>query len=223
MWRQWHEPEIADYQRYVYDHLDGAVSALYEYHCSLERVLPPEKIAYGGIPVDTRELQPVGLQVDGPVRLFLGRDRTRMLMKGSDLLEDAARIALARHPGRAELTLVENRPYAEFIQLLKGAHVVLDQIYSYTPATTALMAMAYGLNTVSGGEPDFYRFIGETDNQPIINAPTELEPLGGVLSDVVAHPEEIAERGRRSRQFVEKHNACEVVARRFLDFWTSKL
>ena len=223
-WSLWHTEAMTRYHSYVYDHIDGAVSALYEYHCALERVLPPEKIAYGGIPVDLDSFSPVALPDDiGKVRLFLGRDRSRMMVKGSDLLEQAARTVIDRHPGRAELTIVENRPFGEFVTLLRNAHVVLDQIYSYTPATTALMAMAYGLNVVSGGEDDYYDFIGEYENRPIINAPIELDALTDTLENIVLNPGLIAGRGRRSRRFVEKHNDCVTVASRYLDFWTSRL
>lgn len=223
-WQAWHTQEMKDYQQYFYDNIDGAVSVLYEYHLALQRALPSGRIAYGGIPIDLDKFQPLTLpeRID-KVRLFLGRDRSRVLMKGSDFLLQAAQTVVERHPDRAELILVENRPFDEFIALLKSAHVVLDQIYSYTPATTALMAMAYGLNVVSGGEPDYYRFIGENDNHPIINAPITLDSLTDTIEQIVLHPELIAERGRRSREFVEKHNDCTAVARRYLDFWTSIL
>lgn len=223
-WAEWHQPDLVNYQRNVLDQLSGAVSVLYEYQLGMEHALGRDRAAYGGLPIDTRLFTPVDIpeSID-KVKLFLGRDRNRKLMKGSDLLETAAERVIERHPGKAELVIVENRPYAEFVQLLKDAHVVLDQIYSYTPATTALMAMAYGLNVVSGAEPEYYDFIGEHDNRPIINAPIELDALTDTLEQIVLHPEQIAERGRHSRQFVEKHNDCEVVARRFLNFWLTKI
>lgn len=222
-WDEWHAGDLVDYQNHVFDTIDGAVSVLYEYQLGMERRLGKELVAYGGIPVDTSLYEPVDLsdKID-KVRLFLGRDRTRKLMKGSDLLEVAARRVVEHYPEKAELVIVENRPFAEFVELLKGAHVVLDQIYSYTPATSALMAMSYGLNVVSGAEPEYYDFIEEYDNRPIINAPIELDALMATIEDVVLHPELIADRGRRSREFVVKHNDCEVVARRFLDFWTKR-
>lgn len=223
-WTAWHASPLVDYQREVLEELTGAVSVLYEYHLGMQRALGADRVAYGGIPVDTSLFQPVDLpEKIEKVKLFLGRDRNRKLMKGSDLLETAARRVVDEMPDRAELVIVENRPYAEFVGLLKDAHVVLDQIYSYTPATTALMAMAYGLNVVSGGEQEYYDFIGEHDNRPIINAPIELDALTSTLREVVSHPERIARRGCRSREFVLKHNDSEVVARRFLDFWLSKL
>lgn len=221
-WHDWHKKPLKEYQQHFYSNIDGAVSVLYEYHLALQRTLPSDKIAYGGIPVDLDMFEPIKIpdHID-KVRLFLGRDRTRMLMKGSDLLEIAARKVVERHPDKAELVIVENRPFDEFITLLRSAHVVLDQIYSYTPATTALMAMAYGLNVISGAEDDYYNFIDEHDNRPIINAPIDLENLTDTIEQTVLHPELIAGRGRQSRRFVEKHNECTAVARRYLDFWKS--
>lgn len=221
-WQLWQDKTLRQYQQYFYDNIDGATSVLYEYHLSLRRMLPADKIAYTGIPVDLELFEPVTLpeKID-KVKFFLGRDRTRMMLKGSDYLEEAARAVVSRYPDKAELTIVENRPFGEFITLLKDSHVVLDQIYSYTPATTALMAMAYGLNVVSGGEDDFYNFIGEHSNRPIINAPLTVEALTDTLEQIVLNPDRIAERGRRSRQFVERHNDCNVIAQRYLDFWTS--
>lgn len=222
-WDEWHAANLVKYQREVIEQLDGAVSVLYEYHLGMVRALGNDRAAYGGLPIDTSLFQPVELNESEKVKLFLGRDRNRKLMKGSDLLEEAAKQVVAEFPDKAELEIVENIPFAEFTQRLKNSHVVLDQIYSYTPATTALMAMAYGLNTVSGAEPEYYDFIGEHDNRPIINAPIELDALTETLRQVVLRPEEIVERGRKSREFAVKHNDTEVVARRFLDFWTSKL
>lgn len=223
-WNQWHDPELVEYQRYALTQLDGAISVLYEYHLGMLKALGTNRVAYGGLPIDTQRFSPVYIPDRiGKIKLFLGRDRNRKLMKGSDLLEVAAKRVVERHPDKAELVIVENRPFNEFIELLKGAHVVLDQIYSYTPATTALMAMSLGLNVISGAEPQYYEFIGEGENRPIINAPLELESLTDVIENIVLNPEQIAIRGKRSREFVLKHNDSEVVAKRFLNFWMEKL
>ena len=223
-WQQWHDEKLVDYQHYVLDRLDGAVSVLYEYDLAMRRALGDDRVAYGGIPIDTSLFAPVEIPENlERVKIFLGRDRLRKLMKGSDLLEAAARAVVERHPDKASLEIVENRPYAEFVGLLRNSHLVLDQIYSYTPATMALMAMAYGQSVVSGGEPEFYDFIGESSLRPIINAPIELDGLTRAIESVVVDPSSFARRGRESRLFVERHNDCEVVARRFLNFWMSKL
>lgn len=224
MWEEWHAKPLVDFQRHALSKIDGAVSVLYEYQLGIEKALGADKTAYGGIPIDTDCFTPVELPDKiKKVKLFLGRDRNRKLVKGSDYLETAARRVVEKHPGKAELTIVENKTFDEFTELMKNSHVVLDQIYSYTPATTALMAMSYGLNVVTGGEPDYYDFIGEHDNRPIINAPLQVEALTDVIERIVLNPDEIRQRGHRSRQFVVKHNDSRVVARRFLEFWTKKL
>lgn len=227
----WQTAPLRDWCEEFYQGIDGAVSALYEYHLSIARRLPAEKIAYGGIPVDVESLAPVDIpESPSRVRIFLGRHRHRMAEKGTDRFEVAIRRALDRNPGRGELVVVENRPYAEYLSLMRSAHVVVDQAYSYTPATNALLSMAYGIPTVSGGEPEFYDFIGQAATpgvppggfdplRPVINSPVDVEGMTGVFDRLLRHPEELRQRGIASREFVLRHNACEVVARRFLDFW----
>lgn len=227
----WQTGPLRDWCEEFYQGIDGAVSALYEYHLAVARRLPPEKIAYGGIPVDVEALAPVDIpESPSRVRIFLGRHRHRMAEKGTDRFEVAIRRALERNPGRGELVVVENRPYAEYLSLMRSAHVVVDQAFSYTPATNALLSMAYGIPTVSGGEPGFYDFIGQPATpgvppggfdplRPVINSPVDVEGMTGMFDRLLRHPEELRQRGIASREFVLRHNACEVVARRFLDFW----
>lgn len=217
----WHARDLVDYQNYVFDNIDGAVSVLYEYHLAMLARLGEEKCAYGGIPVDLDDIPYIPLTtIPRRVRVFLGRDRNRIRLKGSDILEKAARNALWRHPGKASFNLIENVPLPVFMAAMADSHIVLDQIYSYTPATTALMALAQGKTVVSGAEPEYYSFIGENDNRPVVNAPLDVDGLAQLIEDLILHPETLAARGRDGRDFVAAHNDCTLVAKRFLDFWT---
>lgn len=138
-------------------------------------------------------------------------------------MEQAAREVAGRYPDKAELVIVENRPYKEYLELLKSAHVVLDQLYSYTPATNALQAMAYGLCTVSGGAPEFYDFIGEKEMRPVMHVEPDYQSVVNVLEDAVLNSSDLRRRGLEGRAFVEKHNSCETVAARCVDFWQRRL
>lgn len=220
----WQKDPLRTHCETIYDGIAGAVSALYEYHLACRRCLPESHIAYGGIPIDTRSIQPVEMpdRID-KVKLFLGMHRDRKVEKGTDRLLAAARRVVERYPDKCTLEIVENIPYAQYIERMRGSHVVLDQLYSYTPATNALLAMAMGLNTVSGGEEDYYRFIGEERLHPIINAVPDDDALYGIIEETVLHPELIKQRGLEGREFVVKHNDTSVVARRFVDFWTRRL
>lgn len=223
--QRWIHDPLESYNNYIYENIDGATTVLYEYDLAVRRRLGDSMTEYIGIPIDTTAIKPVEIS-DRPdkVRIFLGRHRTRQREKGTDIFEHAAREVVSRHCKTAELVIVENRPYNEYIELLRSAHLVLDQLYSYSPATNAMLAMAMGINVVSGGENLFYDFIGESENRPIINvSPDDYHGIVHAIEEIVRHPETIAGRGRRSRDFVVKHNDVDIVARRALNFWTSHL
>jgi glycosyltransferase involved in cell wall biosynthesis len=221
---RWLSTQLVQECHHVYDNLDGAVTALYEYQCSVSKHLPKEKVAYGGIPIDTDAIQPIALP-DNPdkIKFFLGMHSYRQAEKGTDRLLAVAKRIVDAYPDKCELEIVRNLPYNEYLGRMRNAHVVLDQLYSYTPATNALIAMAMGLNVVSGAEPEYYDFIGEDKLHPIINAIPDDEELYHTLEDIVTHPEYLARRGRESREFVVKHNSLSVVSNRFIRFWEDRL
>lgn len=222
---EWLTPTMVDYTDFFYDNLDGAVSVLYEYDLVARHRLGDDKVEYAGIPIDVNAIEPYSMNFnDGKVRLFLGRHAHRIVEKGTDILEKAARAVCGRNPGKAELVIVENRPYDEYVKLMRDSHIILDQLYSYTPATNAMIAMAHQLVTVSGGEPEYYDFIGERTNKPIINAdPEDFDGLVARLDSFVRDPQSLIDYGARGRQFVESHNEARLVAQRFLDAWTKRL
>lgn len=222
---RWLAPELSALCREVYSRSAGAVTALYEYNEICRSIVTADKLAYGGIPIDTASIDYVGVNPTGrKVRIFLGRHADRTLEKGTDRLLAAGRRVVEAHPDICTLDIVENIPYPDYLQRLRDADIVLDQLYSYTPATNALLAMAMGKTVVSGGEPEYYDFIGERDNRPIINAvPDDDDALFRAIENAVLHPRALIDNGKRNREFVIKHNDAETVAKRFTDFWTTKL
>ena len=146
-----------------------------------------------------------------------------MAFKGTDIIGRVAEKIATEMPDRCSLEIVENIPYYEYIKKLRNADLVLDQLYSYTPATNALLAMAAGQAVLSGAEPEYYDFIGEKELHPVINAVPDENILYGTLKEVVENPEMIVEAGSQGRQFVLKHNDADVVATRSIDFWQSKM
>lgn len=219
---EWQAPALSNYCHHLSANVDGAVTALYEYHISCQRAYPHDRIAYGGIPVDTDTItfNPPSPRPGEKVKLFLGYPSARMLEKGSERLLAAARQVAADYPDRCELDVASDIPLVDFMERLGRSHVVIDQLYSYTPATTALMAMAMGRTVISGAEPEFYDFIGEHRLHPIVNVrPYDDREIYNTIKETVLHPEMMPARGTDGRRFVEKHNAATVVAQRFIDFW----
>lgn len=217
----WFDPDLTDYCSELYSGVDGVMTALYEYHLADRTHVPESKLHYLGIPVDLDSL-PEHTPHEGPVRILSAYDRSRASHKGADILRDMAAEAVKAHPGRAELVEVCNLPYRLFLDELSKADIVLDQLYSYTPATTALLSMASGAVPVSGGEEDYYSFIGEHSLRPIVNAnPFDPGTAARELGELISSPALLDEKRRQGREFVELYHSADALALRCLDIWTS--
>ena len=223
--RMWCSGAIADWCDELYGSVDGITTALYEYHKAFEILGRPVPLQYVGIPVDLKAVQPLSRPVaaDGKVRLFLGRHSHRMAFKGTDILGDVAARVVAEHPDVASLDIVEDLPYAQYVERMRSADVIIDQLYSYSSATNALLAMAAGQAVVSGGEEDYYNFIGEDKLRPIINVTPDPGQIYDTLTAAVLDREDIRRRASQGREFVSRHNDVELVAARSVKFWESRL
>ena len=217
---EWFNPECVNYNNFFLDSIDGAVACLYEYYMSYKDIIP-HKLGYAGIPIDTQSLQPHFIDnAPHKVRFFIGIQKARTILKGTDLLLDAATRLQAKYPHECEVVIAENVPYKEYVEMMNSSHVMLDQVYSYTPATNALIAMAQGMIAVSGAEPEYYDFIGEHTNRPIINVnPLAEDDIYRQLEWILKNKQELPRLSRMSRDFVITHNDSHIVAQRHLDFW----
>ena len=106
--------------------------------------------------------------------------------------------------------------------MMNGADAILDQLYAYTPAMNALLAMSKGIIVVGGGEPENYDIINETELRPIINVEPTYESVYQELEQLVLHPERIPELKRQSVEYIRKHHEYTKVARQYIDFWTKE-
>ncbi len=221
--RLWLSDELRAYTEEFYSKIDGAVSALYEYHKVIEATHPALPLAYGGIPIVTQGL-PQHRRNDGPVKILHAVHRGREAEKGADKLLEMLRCLEHDMPGQVIVDTPDNVPYSEFLPRLAGYDMVSDQLYSYTPATTALLAMAMGVVPISGGEEEFYEFIGERQLRPIFNAdPLDLDRTFERLKSLVADRRRLSAMAGQGAEFVSRHNEAGIVAKRFVDFWTSIL
>ncbi|MDO4511158.1 MAG: glycosyltransferase family 1 protein [Bacteroidales bacterium] len=216
----WKAPFMKDYSDFVLSTIDGAVACLWEYYAAYAPILGP-KVIHAGIPIDVDALQPHFIDEEPEkVRFFIGIQRKRTVIKGTDRLMAALERVHAEMPDRCEIERVENLPYDEYVRRMNSSHVLLDQLYSYTPATNALLAMAQGMVAVSGAEPEYYDLIGETTNHPIINvSPTPEGHIEQQLRWLIENKAMLPTLSHNSRTFVETHNAANKVAKRYLDFW----
>lgn len=158
---------------------------------------------------------------DSKIRFFIGINRRRTMLKGTDIMLRALERIVADYPDRAEMVKAESVPFVVYKEMMRSCDVLLDQIYSYTPAMNALLAMSQGLIVVSGGEEESYEILGEKELRPIINVQPDEEDVYRQLEQLVLHPERILQLKRDSIEYVRRHHDSLKVAKRYLEAWKS--
>lgn len=229
--QKWMSGPNGDYCRHVYENIDGAMSALYEYHLLASPYLK-EKLVYTGIPIDTSTLSPEEpfegiIKKEGEkVRIAVAVKSDYEIFKGLDRLLKIVKRVEALHPDRCEVIELRDMPYSEFSKAIADADIVVDQLYSMSPATNGLETMARGQVTVSGGEPLFYEFLDESpSNQPILNLLPLMtdDDMVGKLSELILDPSLLKSMSAAGPAFVKKHNDVKIVADRYIDHWCKTL
>lgn len=202
---------------------DGIISGLYEYDVAY-RPHFPEKTTFIPFPIElngtSEEIQSPA-ENDHKIRFFIGVQRHRSALKGTDTMLHALERLVADYPDRAEMVKAESVPFARYKEMMRSSDVLLDQIYSYTPAMNALLAMSQGLILVGGGEEENYTILGEKELRPIINVQPDEEDIYRQLEQLVLHPERIAQLKRDSIAYIHRHHDSVKVAKRYLEAWNN--
>lgn len=198
---------------------DGIATGLYEYQVCYEPLFPKKTrfIPYPIVP----KTPIVPISSTQPLRLFIGISKNRSSYKGTDIMLKAAEDIKAKYADRIILTKAEGLPFDEYQQLMDSSDAILDQLYSYTPAMNALLAMSKGIIVIGGGEPENYEILGEKELRPIINVEPNYESVYNELEQLVLHPERIPELKRQSMEYICRHHDYIKVARRYQDFYQS--
>lgn len=219
---EWMQRDLARLTSMVYDQVDGAMSVLPEYDMAA-RPLLGDRLIFTNLPVELSSLPFKQIKPDGKVTLFIGLSNGREVEKGTDRLLHMAHSLEKRFPGKCIVEAVRNLPLNEYIVRMSRSDIVLDQLYSYSPATNALQAMALGRVTASGSQPEYYTYIGE-NRRPIIDAnPLDINRLESELASLIYDPARLAEMSLCGRQLVELHNDVTKVASRFERHWNDIL
>lgn len=218
--RDWLDGEKSFINKYIAQDCDGIISGLYEYDCCY-RPLFPHKTKFIPFPIDADNVTPIQHDGHRGVRFFVGVQKGRSEYKGTDIMLSALARVKAKYPDKCEIVKVESVPFAVYQDLMNGSDVILDQLYSYTPAMNALVAMAKGLVLVGGGEPENYEILNEEDIRPIVNVLPDEEDVYCKLEYLTLNPQIIPELSRQSVQYIRRHHDYVKVARQYVDFWSS--
>lgn len=205
---------------------DAIVTGLYEYDVCYRPVFP-DKTVFIPMPIKPATLSDNRLAAirrhDGKVRIFVGISRNRSEYKGTDIMLAAAKDIAEKYKDCVELKTAEGVPFEKYRQMMLDSDVILDQLYSYTPAMNALEAMNQGLVCVGGGEPENYDILGETELRPIVNVEPDFQSVYNALERLVKHREEIPGLKLQGIEYIVRHHDYIKVAHKYGELYSKLL
>lgn len=219
--RDWIDGRKGELNTWIAERCDGIVTGLYEYQAAYGHYFP-DKAHFIPLPVDLSKITSRTGHPGDKVRFFIGISRGRSAYKGTDILLRALEQVRQDYPGRCEIIKAEGVPYATYQRMMDSSDVLLDQLYSYTPAMNGLLAMAKGLVLVGGGEPENYEILGETELKPIVNVLPDENNVYRKLEKLVTESARIPELSAQSIAYIRKHHDHVRVARQYLEYWNSR-
>ncbi len=208
---------------------DAIVAGLYEYWATYHPLFP-SKTTFIPFPIKPKEtrLYPtdskdrsLSNEFKAPLKVFIGINKSRSAYKGTDIMLRAAQDIAVQYPGKVQLTVAESLPFNEYVKAMNEADVILDQLYSYTPAMNALEAMSRGIIVVGGGEPENYDILHESRLRPIVNVEPTYDSVYQQLEHLVLHPELIPTLKQQSIEYIRRHHDYRMVAEQYISLYRS--
>lgn len=198
--------------KYIADDCDAIVTGLYEYYVCYKPYFSQKTtfIPFPIKPEDRRYISP-----HKHIKIFIGINKTRNEYKGTDIMLEAAEQICKKYHDKVELIKAESVPFKEYTRMMDDSDIILDQLYSYTPAMNALQAMAKGIICVGGGEPENYEILNEDKLKPIINVLPNFQSVYDGLENIILHQELIPTLKKQSIEYINKHHDYIKVARQY--------
>lgn len=218
----WLSEGVARYHAHLYGEVDGAMSVLPEYDMSARLHMSPEKIVFTNIPVEIGALEYTEPVMNGEVKVLIGMRPDMTIQKGTSRLLDLCREIEKRHPGKVKTEIAFGLSLAEYLRKIRESHVVVDQLYSYSPATNALQTMALGRISATGWQPEYARAIDYQGEAPVIRLAPDVD-YAAEFESALLDPGRLMTMSAKGRELVEKENDVAIVAQRFENHWRNAL
>lgn len=216
----WIGTEKERLNRMIAEDCDAIVTGLYEYQVCYEKSFG-HKATFIPMPIKMEKEQRI-ISNNDKLKIFIGINKTRSEYKGTDIMLKAAEEVRDKNNDKVQLEIVESVPFDTYKQLMESSDAILDQLYSYTPAMNALLAMSKGIICVGGGEPENYEILNEPLLRPIINVKPEYADVVRQLQTLTDMPKDmILQLKMDSMAYVAKHHDYKKVAERYEQLYLS--
>ncbi|RZJ65109.1 MAG: glycosyltransferase family 1 protein [Flavobacterium sp.] len=212
----------SDKHRELYDFVSKKADALFTSDLDYKLVMDEAGIKTTLIPnpVNVDKITFETLPSDGPTVIFYGANKYSSVKKGGKFFEKALEIIKQKYGADVRIETVNSLPYSEYIEHVKKAHIVLDQVYAFDQGYNALEAMARGKVVFTGAESEFqehYKLSGTV----AINALPNVDWIVSELSRLIENRKMLVEIGKNARRFIEKEHDYKAIASRYLEHWNN--
>tara|TARA_B100001059_G_C17833307_1_gene586167 strand:+ start:2780 stop:3847 length:1068 start_codon:yes stop_codon:yes gene_type:complete len=196
------------------ENVNAVIPALYEYEVcykdllNVTDVIPP--------PINTDTITYTDNIVQKKVKIFHGLNRPGF--KGTHLLREVFQNLKPKYQDKVEFTIPERMPYKEYIKVLEGANVVIDQTNSYSLGVNGLLALAMGKIVLGGYEEESLISLGIA-KAPSFNILPDTVHIQNTIESVICNENKFLELGKKSRSFIEEHFSYIKIAKKYIDVW----
>ncbi|MCF6307100.1 MAG: glycosyltransferase [Flavobacteriaceae bacterium] len=211
------QPNYRKLHEFVFKNVAGVIASDLDYHIPL--IGHPKYLGLIANPINTEKLKFEALSVSDKIIIFHGINRANYYKKGSDYFEEALQLIQKKYPKKIELKIVENLPYAQYIETYNSAHIVLDQVLAYDQGYNALEAMAKGKVVFTGAEQEWLDFYNLEENTVAINALPDANAIAEKLEWLILNPGKITEIGKNARVFIEAEHNYLKIAEKYILAW----
>lgn len=219
--KDWMGKEKRPLNEYIAQDCDGIITGLYEYDACYRPIFP-DKTHYIPFPINMSGVKRVREYHErDKIRIFIGIQKNKSEYKGTDIMLHAAENLQSKYADKVELLKVESVPFEEYQNTMNSCHIMLDQLYGYSPAMNALLAMSKGMVVVGGGEEETYDILGEKELRPIINVVPDENDVYKKLEHLILYPSLIPILSQQSIDFVQRHHDYVKVAKEYVKAFTS--
>lgn len=214
----WSGTPKARLNRAIADNCNGIIAGLYEYYAAYI-TKHSDKLTYIPFPVPSDSNARAIYSTDRKIRFFIGIQKERSIYKGTDIMLRALERLAADYPDDCEILKAESVPFEQYSRMIEDCDVLLDQLYGYSPAMNALLAMSKGKIVVGGAEPECYDILHEETLRPMVNVTPSEQDVYNRLEWLIKNKQQIAAMQQQSIEFVARHHNPTTVAEQYISFW----
>ncbi len=205
--------------RFVAERCDGIIAGCYDYYQPYEKIYK-NKLSFIPFPINTEKiLYTPNIVKNDKIRILIGKQKGRTEWKGIDIIHGILTEYEKKYPKEIQLIEVENVPLEEYTKLVSSSNVIVDQLYACGQGINALISLASGKVTMTGGAPEQYEMVGEYGNRPIVGLTPDRDQIRQQLDIIISRKKDFEEWGFNCRKYVEDHHHYIKVAEKYVQAW----